>query len=105
MGEVHSINNTHMPLKSASSCVVASVAWCHTSWCRKYHHYLQVSYLFRFRFYEKLCSRFSFSCFCEIPSTDAVWGVGLQHLDFWDCGFESRWGHFSVSRLRCVFSR
>ena len=27
------------------------------------------------------------------PGGRAVWGVGLQSLDCWNHGFESRWGH------------
>jgi hypothetical protein len=33
------------------------------------------------------------------PSGRAVSGVGLWQLAFWDCEFESRWGHGYVSLL------
>jgi len=33
------------------------------------------------------------------PSRRAIYGVGLQPLACWDCGFESRWGHGWLSRV------
>ena len=36
------------------------------------------------------------------PSGRAVWGVGLQLLACWDCGFESHWGHGCQSVVSAV---
>ena len=37
------------------------------------------------------------------PSGRAVWGVDLRPLACWDCGFESRWGHGSLSLATIVY--
>jgi len=37
------------------------------------------------------------------PSGRAVKAVGLQPLAFWDCSFESHWGHGCVSLVRVVY--
>jgi hypothetical protein len=39
------------------------------------------------------------------PNARAVYIVGLQSLDFWDCGFESRRGHACLSLVSAVWCR
>jgi len=36
------------------------------------------------------------------PSGCVVWGVGLQLLTYWDCGFESQRGHGCLSLVNVV---
>jgi len=40
--------------------------------------------------------------YCADPGGRAFWSIGLQQLDWWDCGCESRWGHERLSLVNVV---